>query len=141
MLALRAKVGDNTTLPVSCPAAIRFSHGPPIMLRSVALLSAFALLFARPTVAAEPPAFNAQIRPLFKANCFECHGEGEKLKGDLDLRLRRFAAKGGTTGPAFVEGNPGASLLLEKVASGGYVIPPKKPATPAPAKPAKEAAE
>ena len=95
------------------------------MLRLALILGVAIGIGSASASAADPvPAFNAQIRPLFKANCFECHGEGEKLKGDLDLRLRRFAAKGGTTGPSFVEGKPEASLLLEKVTSGD--MPPGK---------------
>jgi len=89
--------------------------------------SAFALLliaFARPAAAAESPTFNAHVRPLLKAYCFECHGEGEKPKGGLDLRLRRLAAAGGDNGPAFVEGKPDKSLLLERIASGD--MPPGK---------------
>ena len=80
--------------------------------------------FARPIVAADPPAFSAAVRPILKANCFECHGEGEKLKGGLDVRLRRFLAKGGENGPAIVEGQPEKSLLLDRVTSGD--MPPGK---------------
>jgi mono/diheme cytochrome c family protein len=82
----------------------------------------------RSALAAEPvnapPTFNAQVRPLFKTHCFECHGEGEKLKGDLDLRLRRLIAKGGESGPAIVAGKPDTSLLLQRVTSGE--MPPGK---------------
>src|SRR5262249_2223204 len=56
--------------------------------------------------------------PIFKANCFDCHGEGEKLRGELDLRLRRLALKGGESGPAIVPGKPEKSLLYEKIAKG-----------------------
>src|SRR4051812_27151233 len=64
------------------------------------------------------PAFNADVRPIFKANCTECHGESDKPKGGLDLRLKRFALKGGKSGAAIVEGKPAESLLLERVTSG-----------------------
>ena len=37
------------------------------------------------------------IRPILKAHCFECHGEDEKLKGGLALRLRRLMLQGGAT--------------------------------------------
>ena len=80
------------------------------------LLLAFTL--ARPAAAADAPTFNAHVRPILKAYCTECHGEGEKLKGGLDVRLRRLLAAGGDNGPAFVEGKPEKSLLLERVISG-----------------------
>ncbi|HUR53884.1 MAG TPA: PSD1 and planctomycete cytochrome C domain-containing protein, partial [Gemmataceae bacterium] len=70
------------------------------------------------------PAFNADVRPIFQAYCTECHGEAEKPKGGLDLRLKRFAAKGGKSGPAIAEGNPDKSLLVERVTSGE--MPPGK---------------
>lgn len=93
------------------------------MLRYVAALLS-VLPFAQPLVAADPPTFNANIRPILKAYCFECHGEGEKLKADLDVRLRRFLARGGESGPAIVEGKPEKSLLLDRVTSGD--MPPGK---------------
>jgi mono/diheme cytochrome c family protein len=77
-----------------------------------------------PAAAAEAPGFNTHVRPILKAYCTECHGEGEKPKGGLDLRLRRFLATGGDNGPAFVEGKPNKSLLLERVISGD--MPPGK---------------
>ena len=30
--------------------------------------------------------FDTGIKPFFKQNCIKCHGEGEKIKGKLDLR-------------------------------------------------------
>jgi len=61
------------------------------------------------------PTYERDIRPILKANCFQCHGEGEKLKGDLDLRLRHLIAKGGENGPALVAGKPDKSLLFTQV--------------------------
>lgn len=45
------------------------------------------LLASGRAVAAAPLTFEKDIRPILKAHCFDCHGEGEKLKGGLDLRL------------------------------------------------------
>src|SRR5438105_4110717 len=83
-------------------------------------LFAFACLVARtPALRAEEKiSFENQIRPIFKAYCLDCHGGGEKLRGSLDLRLRRFAAKGGESGPAFIPGDPASSLLVERMKSG-----------------------
>lgn len=89
---------------------------------------AHAAIAAEPQAKA-PPTFNAHVRPLLKAYCFECHGEVEKPKGGLDLRLRRFVAKGGESGPAIVEGKPAESVLIERVVSGD-MPPGKKKLTP-----------
>ena len=32
----------------------------------------------------EVPVFEQEVRLILKTHCFECHGEGEKLKGGLD---------------------------------------------------------
>jgi len=77
------------------------------------------LLFAfEPVLKAAPPVFEKDIRPILKAHCFECHGEGEKLKGGLDLRLRRLMLKGGDEGPVIVPGKPDRSPLFQLVDSG-----------------------
>jgi mono/diheme cytochrome c family protein len=72
----------------------------------------------------KPPAFNADVRPILQAYCTECHGEAAKLKGGLDLRLRRLVLKGGDHGPAVVAGKPEESLLLKRVNAGE--MPPTK---------------
>ncbi|OWK37856.1 DUF1553 domain-containing protein [Fimbriiglobus ruber] len=61
------------------------------------------------------PTFEAHVRPLFKAYCFECHGEADKPKAGLDLRLRRLIVAGGENGPALAPGKPDASPLFTKV--------------------------
>ena len=65
--------------------------------------------------------FERDIRPIVKTHCFHCHGEGEKLKGGVDLRLRRFMLRelkdGG--GNVMVPGKPDASEMLRLVREGG----------------------
>ena len=75
------------------------------------------------------PTFEAHIRPLLKAHCWHCHGEAERVEGSLDLRQARRLLKGGDTGPGAVAGQPGDSLLLERVES-GEMPPGKKKLTP-----------
>src|SRR5438067_2193216 len=70
------------------------------------------------------PTFEADVRPILKAYCFDCHGEGPKLRGGLDLRLRRLAVQGGDSGPAVVAGKPQDSLLYRRVRDGE--MPPRK---------------
>ncbi len=77
-----------------------------------------ALFAGGPALVAAPPLFEKDIRPILKAHCFECHGEGEKLKGGLDLRLRRLMLKGGDDGPVLVPGKPERSPLFKMVHSG-----------------------
>src|SRR5256886_15809682 len=77
------------------------------------------LLFSFPVCRAASPVFEKDIRPILKAHCFDCHGEGEKLKGGLDLRLRRLMLQGGDDGPVLVPGEPDRSLLFKLVHSGG----------------------
>lgn len=79
--------------------------------------------------AAEKATFERDVRPILKAYCLDCHGAGEKPKGGLDLRLRRFAVKGGVTGPAVTPGNPGGSLLVARLKAGE--MPPSKTKVPA----------
>jgi mono/diheme cytochrome c family protein len=87
-------------------------------------IALLALTAAAPARADEAVSFEKQVRPLLKAHCFECHGEGAKLKGGLDLRLRRTMVEGGKSGPTIVAGKPGDSLLVERIRSGE--MPPGK---------------
>jgi hypothetical protein len=81
------------------------------------------------SLAAEPVTFEQHVRPVFKAYCLDCHGGGQKLAGKLDLRLRRFAVRGGRSGPAVVAGDAEHSLLLERLKSGE--MPPTETKVPA----------
>jgi hypothetical protein len=67
---------------------------------------------------AAPLMFERDIRPILKTHCFHCHGEEREIKGELDLRLKRFIEKGGDSGPAIIAGKPHGSLLMEQVKSG-----------------------
>src|SRR5262245_54073460 len=67
---------------------------------------------------AAPLTFEEHVRPILKAHCFDCHGEGEKLKGGLDLRLRRLILQGSESGPVIVPGKPSESLLIDLISKG-----------------------
>ena len=92
----------------------------PNCLAALALIS----LCGVGTGADSTSTFESQARPLLRAYCVECHGEGEKLKGGLDLRLRRTTLKGGESGPAIVPGHAETSLLIQRVRDG--TMPPGK---------------
>src|SRR6059058_1675586 len=51
------------------------------------------------------------IRPLFEASCFRCHGE-EKQKGELRLDSLEAVLKGGEDGKVIVPGASKKSLLV-----------------------------
>jgi hypothetical protein len=58
--------------------------------------------------------FVRDIKPIFVAHCYECHGPGEE-RGGLSLAQHALALSGGDTAPAFVPGSAGTSLLLARV--------------------------
>jgi mono/diheme cytochrome c family protein len=81
---------------------------------------------------ADPPAapedapavdFVRDIKPIFVAHCYECHGPGEE-RGGLSLAQHALALSGGDSAPAFVPGSADASLLVKRV-NGGQ--PPAMP--------------
>ncbi|RBP35196.1 cytochrome c [Roseimicrobium gellanilyticum] len=72
-----------------------------------------------------PVTFEKDVRPILKAHCFHCHGEEGEMKGGLDVRLARFLAKGGKSGPAIVAGQPATSHILEVLKNGD--MPKGKP--------------
>lgn len=105
--------------------------------RAVLLAGVFAA-FALPSVStagdgASPATggltFERDVRPILKAHCFHCHGEGGKAKGGIDLRLRRLMLKPGDEGPALVPGKPGESRMLH-LARTGEMPKEGKPLTP-----------
>src|SRR4051812_40378519 len=90
----------------------------------LALASTCALAAAAGTVDNSNLTFEADIRPVLKAYCFDCHGEGEKLNGGVDLRLRHFMVETKTDdGLVMVPGHPESSLLIKAIESGDM---PKK---------------
>lgn len=101
-----------------------------IVLASLAALGSFAVNCACAVEPGGPIAealtFEADVRPLLKAHCFQCHGEGNKTEGGLDLRLRRLLVQGGESGPAIVPGDPRQSYLIKRLRSGE--MPPAKDA-------------
>ncbi|MDR3621577.1 MAG: PSD1 and planctomycete cytochrome C domain-containing protein [Paludisphaera borealis] len=96
-----------------------------VVLGALTMASAFGTHGAR---GEERLTFEKDVRPIFKAYCLDCHG-GEATKGKLDLRLKRFAEKGGESGPAIVAGNLDESYLLTRLREGE--MPPGDKKVPA----------
>jgi hypothetical protein len=68
--------------------------------------------------------YERHVRPIFKAHCFYCHGEGDEQQGGLDLRLQRLMVKGGDSGAAIVPGNLEESHLYQRLVDGD--MPPEE---------------
>ena len=62
----------------------------------------------------KPVSFMADIVPIFKASCNECHNP-KKAKGKLDMSTYAALKKGGKKGTPWKEGDPDKSLLVEVV--------------------------
>ncbi|AMV39123.1 PSD1 and planctomycete cytochrome C domain-containing protein [Planctomyces sp. SH-PL62] len=96
---------------------------------AVAVATAVAIVSAAtPGRCEEPLTFEKDVRPILRAYCLDCHG-GESTNGKLDLRLKRFAEKGGTSGPALVPGDGEESYLLVRMQEGE--MPPGEKKVPA----------
>jgi len=102
------------------------------MMRHLSGLTCLLLFTCSSVVAADPAVatsqdqvfFEKEVRPIFKASCFQCHGESGHKEGELDLRLARLLVQGGDSGPAIVAGNRNDSLLYQRVRDGE--MPPDK---------------
>jgi hypothetical protein len=69
------------------------------------------------------PLTQHDIVPIMLLRCTVCHGL-RRQEGGLDLRTKTAMLKGGKSGPGIVPGNPGASLIVQRIESGD--MPPKK---------------
>jgi uncharacterized membrane protein len=79
------------------------------------ILQPLAVYYEAPPVPIDKAiVFDHVIRPIFEKKCMSCHNP-DKLKGELILADSASIVKGGKTGKLFVPGNPGISLLLERV--------------------------
>lgn len=62
----------------------------------------------------EAATFADVIQPILKNKCVSCHNP-EKIKGKLILTDEESILKGGKSGKLFVAGDPGLSLLLQRI--------------------------
>lgn len=95
-------------------------------LKAAAVGAACGLLLSVPLDGqkdSKAPEFEADIAPIFKANCTVCHS-GATPQSELDLTNLAGVLKGGKSGRVVVPGSPERSLLVEKIVSG--IMPPGK---------------
>ncbi len=86
------------------------------------------LLHGSGALAAEMVEYEKDIRPIFEANCYQCHG-ADKQKGNLRLDTPAGIRRGGDSGePLFVLGKRGESYLFRLVSreDPGEAMPPKE---------------
>jgi hypothetical protein len=103
------------------------------------LICLFAVLVATAEVLGAGDAddvafFEARIRPVLVERCHECHSsQAPKPKGGLRVDSRSALRAGGSSGPAVVPGDLGASLLYQAItaADGVEPMPPKVRLSPA----------
>src|SRR5262245_38155000 len=101
----------------------------PIATVLVLPLAVWFAVGASSDAAGERLTFEEYVRPTLKLYCLDCHGGGDKLKGGLDLRLRKLAVKGGKSGPAIIPGDSAKSLLVQRLKAGE--MPPGEKKVPA----------
>ena len=87
-----------------------------ITLTTGAVLAGIAMAGAAQT--SSSVLYERDVRPIFKAHCFHCHGEAGEKKGGLDLRLQRLVLQGGESGPAIAAGKRDQSRLFKLISSG-----------------------
>ena len=104
----------------------------------IALIGLIATCLASPLTAEELDAtsiefFEAKVRPLLVAHCYECHSDdaakAENLQGGLRLDSRAGVHAGGESGPVIVPGKPDESVLIKSVryTDQALQMPPKEP--------------
>lgn len=90
------------------------THGSDYLSAPLAALLGGGSASNGPVTLAEVQVFDHVIQPVLQAKCVSCHGE---TKSEGELRLDSYAAilEGGATGPVLVAGEPGESLLLQRL--------------------------
>lgn len=68
-----------------------------------------------------------KVHPILEANCFDCHGGEDKLKGNFRITSHAGLLRGGDYGPGIDEADPAKSVILDMVnyVSDDYQMPPK----------------
>jgi len=103
------------------PMASLATSAPPFTLLFTLLWGICTVVSANDPLAAgsesQSLTYEKDVRPIFKAMCFHCHGEEPELAGGLDTRLVRLMVTGGDSGAGLVHGNSAESLVWKRIES------------------------
>lgn len=69
--------------------------------------------------------FTDKVLPLLQSRCFECHGDGDEIEGELNLTSRGGMLEGGESGAAIVPGDADSSNLISAVRYDTFQMPPR----------------
>ena len=110
----RRSAGEVVMKQLMCEMAGRVAWAVVAMMAS----GGVGHVSAAEPVRSQGPDFLRDIRPIFKAHCFRCHGPGNN-EGEFRLDRKPLAMKGGETGRALVPGQAETSLLVRLVKGRG----------------------
>ena len=82
--------------------------------------------------ASEVNFFEKKIRPILIAECYKCHSEEKKIKGNLRLDWKGGWLNGGDSGQVIIPGQVEKSLLIQAIrhTDSDLAMPPKKKLSP-----------
>lgn len=86
-------------------------------MQKTSLIAILSLLLSSTFTSADEKHFEEQIRPLLIDHCLKCHGP-EKQSGNLRLDTKSAILQDGDSGASLVPGNPGESLLWQRIENG-----------------------
>jgi mono/diheme cytochrome c family protein len=120
-------VGTSAPNFLLSPQSKQGIFAPLHRMKFIAVIGTLAASVA--VLAAAPVDYVKEIKPLLRAQCYQCHGATQPKHG-LRLDTAASALKGGQTGPAIQPGKSSDSLLVQ-VISGAHKdiarMPYKKP--------------
>ena len=90
---------------------------PPLTLEQIELIRRWidgGATLSRPETVQQPTVTQHDVIPIVHRRCTMCHG-GVHRMGDLDMRTPESMQTGGTSGPAFVSGQPNDSRMIQRV--------------------------